>query len=640
VAVADSSFPALQRLHGVFAFLLVFALSGSAQSADSSLGSCGGPSTKIHEIQGRGRSSPLVGAAGVVVEAVVVGLFPGLPEGLGGLFLQEEDVDVDLDPETSEGLFVYAPDLEVALWAGDVVRLRGEVQEFFGMTELVRVDALVRCPVSATATSAYLELPVPVVAAAAPEYLERFEGMHVRSSTPLFVIGQYATGRFGEVELAGVERLWQSTQAAVPGPEAVARHAHDQRLRILLDDGRARVAPDPWPYLEPAEGGTLRLGDRVSPLAGVLGFSYGRFRVQPTVPPRFHARSVSPPPPLVPGSLRVVAWNVQNLFNGDGTGGGFPTRGAASSFEYERQLAKVVATLSALDADVLALVELENDGLGAGSVLSDLVSALAAHDPALDYRPVDPMDSLGTQAIAVGLLYRAESIAPLGAAAVLDSGAHVAFDSSRNRPSLAQSFRHPASGEEVTVVVSHFKSKGSSCSAAGDPDLGDGQGECNGTRSEAARALAEWVTSQPTESDAPVLLVGDLNAYPREDPLALLAAAGFVDLVAMFDSDDAYTYVFDGRVGRLDHALASPELVENVGGAAVWNVNTDESLALGYREDNPATLYQADPRRASDHDPLIVGLFPLPIPEPRGSEQTVTALLLLCLWRRRRCGSR
>ena len=614
-------------------------LAGFVGAAESTLGSCGAPSIRIHEIQGRGRSSPLVGATGVVVEAVVVGLFPRLPEGLGGFFVQEEDIDTDQDLLTSEGLFVFAPDLDtvLGLQLGDVVRLRGEVQEFFGKTELSRLDGLIRCPAPGFATPIEPQLPVPEVDAAEPSYWERWEGMGVRFTKPLWVVDQYAAGRFGELELAATGRLLQATQHVAPGPEAVAWHQEDERYRIMLDDGQTRLAPDPWPYLEVQPGGTLRLGDRVSELEGVLDFSFGRFRIQPTSEPRFEARGAALPPPFVPGALRIVGWNVENLFNGNGTGGNFPTRGAASLFEYERQRAKVVATLAALDADIIALVELENDGVGANSVLRDLADALRAHEPALDYWPVDPAGTLGDHAIAVGMLYRNGAISPLGLASVLDERVHSSFDSRRNRPSLAQTFLHLESGEVVTVVVNHFKSKGSSCAATGDPDIGDGQGNCNLARRNAARALAEWIASDPTVSGgAPALIVGDLNAYPLEDPLAELIAAGFVDLLTAFDSPDAYTFVFDGRAGRLDHALASAQLLVGVGGAAVWNIHADESPALDYREENPVGLYRADPRRASDHDPVIIGLFP--VPEPDASALAATALAILCTLRHARRG--
>ena len=207
----------------------------AAAAEPPALGPCGAPSTRIHEIQGEGRSSPLLGATGVTVEAVVVGLFPGLPEGLGGLFVQEEDGDTDLDPLTSEGIFVFAPDLDPALelQLGDVVRLRGEVQEFFGMTELAGIGAMARCPVAGIATPLDLVLPVAAVDASEPSYWERWEGMLVRFAQPLFVVDQYAAGRFGEVGLSAGGRPWQATQHVVPGAGALAWHADDDRSRIL-----------------------------------------------------------------------------------------------------------------------------------------------------------------------------------------------------------------------------------------------------------------------------------------------------------------------------------------------------------------------------------------------------------------------
>ena len=211
-----------------------------ASAGESTLGFCGEASTRIHQVQGRERSSPFLGATGVIVEAVVVGLFPGLPEGLGGFFLQEEDADADNDPLTSEGLFVFAPDFDpvLELQVGDVVRLRGQVQEFFGMTELSRIEGLIRCPRAGIATPAEPQIPVPAVDAGAPSYWERWEGMSVRIAQRLLVVDQYAAGRYGELELAATGRRLQATQQVAPGPEAVAWVEDDERHRPLPTQGR------------------------------------------------------------------------------------------------------------------------------------------------------------------------------------------------------------------------------------------------------------------------------------------------------------------------------------------------------------------------------------------------------------------
>jgi len=585
--------------------LFIFTTAALHARADASTDVCGAPATPLHAVQGSSASSPLAGRSDVVVEGVVVGNFPGFPDGLGGFFLQEEDSDADADPLTSEGLFVFSASGGVQV--GDTVRVRGEVREFFGLTELGRVDLVKRCAPRGVASPARVLLPVDGV-----EDWERWEGMLVRIEQELVATGASDLGRFGELWLAAGGRLWEPTQRVAPGDPARAWRDRNLRRRILLDDGSHARNPDPTPHLVTARETALRLGDRLPLLEGVLDFAFGEFRIHPTAPARFEAVAERPEPPRTPpGALRVAGWNVENFFNGDGLGGGFPTRGAASARELERQRAKLALTLAALDADVVALVELENDGVGPRSAARELAGALSDRIGA-PIEIVDPGEGeLGEQPIAVGLFYRSDRVEPIGAPAVLDARADPSFDSTRNRPSLAHSFVHRATGERVTVAVNHWKSKGSPCDAAGDPDLGDGQGSCNRTRTFAASALAAWLATDPTGAgDPPVLIVGDLNAHPHEDPVAALIAAGFTDLLGTFAGPDAYSYVFDGAAGRLDHALASAELLPFALDAEVWHTNADETPLLDYHVENPPDLYAVDPYRASDHDPVLVALFP------------------------------
>jgi len=581
---------------------------GGIAFAGEPLGDCGASATRIHEIQGSGRSSPLLGRRDVVVEAVVVGTFPGFPIGLGGFFVQEEDSDSDGDPTTSEGLFVFDGGLGSAFAVGDRVRIRGSVSEFFGLTELAQVSGSAVCSPAGSASAAQVRLPVPD-----PKHWERWEGMRVRLEQRLVATGHHGLARFGEIVVAANDRLWQPTHRTSPGAAALEWAERNARHRILLDDGSDARDPEPIPHIDVAGGRTLRLGDSLNELEGVLDFAFGHFRIHPTEPVRFEPVSVRPEaPPTVRGTLRVVAWNLANYFNGDGRGGGFPTRGARNAAELERQRAKLVATLVRMDPDVAALVELENDGAGPASALGELVQALNERTHGAPYAAIEPSSGeLGEQAIAVGLLYRPSAAAPLGDPAILDAHAHPNFDAGRNRPSLAQIFEAQATGERVTVVVNHFKSKGSPCDGAGDPDLGDGQGDCNATRRRAASALIDWLGAGPVRGVvAPILILGDLNAYPQEDPVRAIEAAGFVDLLAWFAGPDAHTFVFDGTAGRLDHALASADLLPEVGGAVVWHTNSDEPRLLDYRLGNPPEGYAPDPFRASDHDPVLVGLFP------------------------------
>ena len=176
--------------------------------------------------------------------------------------------------------------------------------------------------------------------------------------------------------------------------------------------------------------------------------------------------------------------------------------------------------------------------------------------------------------------------------------------------------RERATGELFSVVVNHFKSKGSDCNVASapgelvDPDTGDGQGNCNLTRTSVANALRDWLATDPTGSGDPdVLVIGDLNAYALEDPVRAFTDAGWVDLEHAARAGAEKSFTFDGLAGALDHALANPALTPQVRGVATWAINDDEPAVRDYNtEFNPAGYYAADAFRSSDHDPLVVGL--------------------------------
>jgi hypothetical protein len=165
-------------------------------------------------------------------------------------------------------------------------------------------------------------------------------------------------------------------------------------------------------------------------------------------------------------------------------------------------------------------------------------------------------------------------------------------------------------GGIFTAVVNHLKSKGSPC-GPGDDD--PEQGSCNLTRALGAQALVDWLATDPTGSgDDDFLIIGDLNAYDKEDPIDVLVAGGYTDLLFHFLGEDAYSYVFDGQLGYLDHALANASLLDAVTGVTAWHINADEPDLIDYdmtfKQDAQDALYAPDAYRSSDHDPVIVGL--------------------------------
>ena len=571
---------------------------------------CGDPATLISAVQGVGDTSPLVGET-VTLEAVVVGDFQAA-DGLGGFFLQEEAADEDGNPATSEGLSVFAPDAE-EVGVGDLVRITGTVSEFArsgsSLTQLSNLSALQSCGTAELPALSELTLPLD----SAPEQLE---GMRVILPQTLVIAEYFNYDRFGEIVLAlpqgELSRPYTPTSYVEPGPAAQAVAAENESRRITLDDGRGTSNPDVTrhPNGEPFSlENRFRGGDTVTNTVGVLDERFGAYRIQPTqgadyvsVNPRTAA------PEEVGGSLKVASFNVLNYFTtlDDGSNG---ARGADNLEEFRRQEAKIVAALAAIDADVFGLIEIENNG---DTAVEALVDALNNRVGAGTYSFIST-GKIGTDAIKVAFIYKPVTVSPVGDFAVLDTSVDPRFVDTKNRPALIQTFDEVATGGRVTVAVNHFKSKGSDCDELGDPDTGDGQGNCNGTRTRAAAALADYLATDPTGSGDPdVLIIGDLNSYDEEDPIDALKAAGYTDLNERFGGEFAYSYGFDGQFGYLDYALSSTTLTSQVTGTTDWHINADEPDLLDYdttfKSDAQDAIYAPDPYRSSDHDPVVVGL--------------------------------
>ncbi|KVN82412.1 ExeM/NucH family extracellular endonuclease [Burkholderia ubonensis] len=564
---------------------------------------CGGSATPIAEIQGPGAPSPLAGQ-NVSIEAVVTADFGGA-DGFGGFFVQQADAQRRNQPGVSEGLFVYAPKARAK--AGDLVHVTGKVEEKYGQTQLTLSGAIAVCANGQSVTPATLALPVDDVNAFAA-----YEGMLVRLPQKLNVTDNYELGRYGSVLLSN-GRLRTPT-SVVPPAQAQSQIDANARNRLILDDGSNKQNPASVPYPAPglSAANTLRAGYTVSNVEGVLEMRYGAWRVQPVpgaAAPAFDARAN--PRTAVPArdrhaNLRVASFNVLNYFNGNGLGGGFDdpaNRGAKNYQEFLRQDAKIVSALKALDADVIGLMEIQNNGYGELSAVRQLAAKLGSH-----WRVVDPGTArLGGDAIAVALIYDSRKVEPIGRAATL------AIDD-KNRQPLAQTFRRVGGKHALTVVVNHLKSKNCPDATSDDLDQGDGQGCWNATRTRAAARLADWLAGTPTgASSQGVLLIGDFNSYTHEDPIRLLESRGYRNLVSRWIGANAYSYVYNGEAGYLDHALASLPLAAHVKAVHEWHINADEPVALQYTlayksAEQQRTWYAPDAYRSSDHDPVLVDI--------------------------------
>lgn len=549
----------------------------------------------ISVIQGTGARSPLEGRR-VTVEGVVNANFSG---GLGGVYLQSERGDGD--PASSEGLFLQWPrDAQPRLKLGDRVRARGTVTELGdgAATLTALADASVEV-LGAGDRLAGITLRQP------PDHVsdwERYEGMRVSISAPLTVTGNDGLSRFGELRVSFGGRRYTPTETAPPGAPAQAAADDNARHMLLLDDGRNAQDPDTLWFLPEAlsDAAPLRTGSTVTGVQGVVDQRHGSYRLQLTEKPGAVEQAPRPAAPTVPGDRRIAGFNVLNLFNGDGSGGGFPTeRGAQSAGDYARQQAKLVAVVQALDPDLAALMEIENDGYGPASAIAQFVAALNAAGPHHDWRFVDAGQGPGTNPIRVGLVYRASRFETVGTPVTLADGPFA----DRSRAPLVQAFR-AGTGPVFVVAANHFKSKGCGGAEDEDADRGDLQGCFNAIRVASAQRLHDWLATDPTGTGATgALVIGDLNAYAQEDPLRLLRDRGWRDAFALAGAERPYSYVWSGQSGRLDHALLDAGLATRLRGAAEWHNNADEAEAFGYRRDR-----DDDPWRASDHDPVLLGL--------------------------------
>ena len=583
--------------------------------------------TPISTIQGPTDESPCVGDT-VTIEAVVVGDYEGPSPNLRGFYVQQADGTHDADPATSEGIFVFHGNND-GVSVGDAVRITGEVSEFQDQTQIAFPETLEVLDSGVTVTPATASLPVP-----SADYFERYEGMLVTFEQSLYVTELFQLGRFGQVVVSSDDRLSQPTNVVSPGAEANALQAANNLNRLIVDDGLNDQNPDPIRF---GRGGnpltasnTLRGGDTLTGAVGVMtytwsgdSFSGNAYRFRPQTSDgtfAFAPANIRPPEaPSVGGTLQVASFNVLNYFLTPDDGGldcgpiGFPheCRGAETEEEFERQREKLLVALQEIDADVLGLVEMENtEGV---EPMEDIVAGLNGAMGAGTYDYI-ATGTVGTDAIKVGVIYKPSAVTPIGTTAYLDSTVDPRFDDDLNRVPVAQTFVENATGEVFSVVVNHLKSKGCGDSVGLDTDQGDGQSCYNAARTAAAEALVDWMDSSPTGIDDPdFLVIGDLNSYAQEDPIAVLADAGYTDLLAAFEGADAYTYVFDGQWGYLDYAMSSPSLTAQVTGAAGYAINSDEPSALDYNtnfktEGQVASLYAVDEYRTSDHDPVIVGL--------------------------------
>lgn len=273
----------------------------------------------------------------------------------------------------------------------------------------------------------------------------------------------------------------------------------------------------------------------------------------------------------------------------ENTGSG--SMGPSSYAAHQRQRTKINKALTRINADVYGLVEIEQGQQAAAEIANDLNDAI----PGRNYTYINDGGSASGTYTKSAFVYDQNKVRPIGT--LQNNNTRV-----QNRKKMI-CFEEIATGERFIFSVNHLKAKSGSGSG-GDADQHDGQGSFNASRVEEAQSIISQFKryyAQIKEKD--ILIMGDMNAYAKEDPIMLFMDNGMLDLHREFHADSSYSYVYQGEAGYLDHAICNSTLRPQVTGMAGFHINSDESDNYTYDKSNDQTMF-----RSSDHDPVLVGL--------------------------------
>lgn len=656
--------------------------------------------TTIAEIQGDGSASPLIESGYETTETYdVTGIVTAVADYPSkGFYMQ--DVTVDGDPLTSDGIFVstsYASDDMI----GNTVCVNSTVAEYYYLTRLETDEWDIVDDSSSVPAATDIQM-IEADAGSFAATLERYEGMLVNlpediDSTSEGDQDMRVTKTFGfnydsyrnDMILAYQRPHLKPTQENVAGSdEAIAAAAENDDYTLIIESSE-RASDGEIPYYSDfnadPENNYIRIDDSVIGMEGVITYSYGDFSLvvtnELTSSNFVHNTDRTSSPDLdtttdeTHFAIKIGTQNLLNFFNspygGDANQFG-DNRGADDEDEYEKQLAKLVSAIVGLDADVVGLMEIENNGFGNNSAIQTLVDAINAQydeedpdsvdDPdSISNRYVfvaydsnedlilDENDSLGSDAISTGLIYRPTKVtidnmrvikmpyqnAPVvvndNNVVVKDSdGATLESGSNYQRDAITATFKVNNTGKSFTIAVNHFKSKGSTCweewdgvdfgeaetwyDDAPDEDL---QGSCENLRVSAAVQLG----SELKDIGGDTIIVGDLNAYGQEDALLVLTenptgktitsardsyvsgkpqfttsgdpqtittTYGYINTVSTMDSEkdqQSWSYSYDDEIGSLDHILISSSMQSRLIDAVDWHINAAESALYDYNNE-------------------------------------------------------
>jgi predicted extracellular nuclease len=703
------------------------------------------------EVQGTGFTSPLIAEGKtesdekVAVEGVI-SVKVSIPNE--GFYLR--NVVSDNNPETSDGIFVSSSAAGV-LKVGQTVCIGSKVAEYEGQTQLSADTAF---SWNVTDTDILTQpTDIEVISADKGSFdktLERYEGMLVNLPTDLdpqtdgdqdmritrsfsynYLLSSKGHNRNNMVAAYKRPNLQPNHLHVSGSPESKAAYEQNNDYRLVIESSPKSNGTE-LPYYagfnSDPHTNYIRIDDSLVNAQGVISQyetelipgtdkfdqDYSLTITNQLASDNFiHNLPRTTKPDLNDTvaedefAIRVAGQNLFNFFNspfgGDNNNFG-QSRGANTYDEYIHQRTKLVEIIRAQDADVMALMEIENNGFGEDSAIAEIVNQVNIQyvdERAQDYngptstenryvfvgfdnngnQMLDNLDAIGSDAIATGIIYRPSKMSiertrviPMPqqkAPTIVNDLGEVIKDQNKeiledgqnyHRDALVVTFIVNQTGKRLTLAVNHLKSKGSTCweewqgvefgnattwNNREAPDL-DYQGSCAEFRVAGAVHLGEEMLDVLGDK----IIIGDLNAYGKEDPVLVLTenprnktivtashtflgskpqfnkdgspviitkTYGYIDIVSEKFKEKGKTpwsYSFSDELGSLDHILISPSLKDRVIDATDWHVNAAETGLYDYQNSFKGSIdgtgahkfYKADIYRASDHDPALITL--------------------------------
>ncbi|HKR14569.1 MAG TPA: Ig-like domain-containing protein [Pyrinomonadaceae bacterium] len=563
----------------------------------------------IHDIQGNGAISPFNGLT-VTTTGIVTG------RKSNGFFMQ--DPNVDADPNTSEGIFVFtagAPPVAV----GDAVTVTGTATEFFNLTQVSSSASNVTVSSSGNPLPAPITLTTTILDPNGPfDQLEKFEGMRVHADT---VVSVAATNEFGEIftVLDGVARPMRE-----PGIEASLPVPPDPTSG-MVDCCIPRWDQNPERIMVDTDGlvGSTRLNVTsnvtLTNITGPLDFTFDDYKITPeTTPSASPNMSAVPVPTPVAGEFTVAGFNIEN-FNNNAT----QRAKAALAIRDVLHLPDIIGTIEIFDLADLEALAAEIETISGVHYEARLVES----DGTSEDSDQDVGFLVKTSRVQINSVIQDELAGcngtPANCNTYIDPDGNPAL--LNDRPPLILHATVDAASlnpRQVIVVVNHLRS-------FIDIELVTGDGpRVRAKRKAQGEFLANLLQNLQTGNPGtPVLSIGDYNAYQFNDgytdPIATIKGTptadeemvvdaspdlvnpNFVNLTDTLPADQRYSFIFEGTPQALDHFIINDAANAILQRYHIARNNTDfpeGALFAG----NAST-----PERNSDHD-MPVGYFKFP----------------------------